>query len=115
MDNPIKLIEEHQRRVDEMNELEIPENGTSLDLLQAIYRSSSLPLPMRLRAAGLAIQHEHPRLMATAQINEGSFAELLERRLKRVAEAKLIEANPQPVDVKPPMPRVGFDKRFRRI
>jgi hypothetical protein len=70
---------------------------------------------MRLRAAGLAINYEHSRLSVTYEANEQDFAQLLDQRLKRVQEMKLIEAKPQPVDVKPPMPRVGFDKRFRRI
>jgi hypothetical protein len=32
------------------------------------------------------------KLIATAIVNEGSFAELLDRRLKRIEEMKLIEA-----------------------
>jgi hypothetical protein len=30
------------------------------------------------------LKFEHPALIATAQMNKGSFAELLERRLKRI-------------------------------
>lgn len=54
MDNPIRLIEAHQQRVDKMNgEIEIGPNGQSIDLLRAVYRSSNIPLPTRLRAASL--------------------------------------------------------------
>ena len=95
MENPIARIEAHQRRVDEMNEaIQIPPNGVALDLLQAIYRSNELPLTTRMRAALGAIQFESPKLIATAIVNEGSFAELLDQRLKRVEEMKLIEAKP---------------------
>jgi hypothetical protein len=39
---------------------------------------------------------ETPKLLATAIVNEGSFAELLDRRLKRMEEMKLIEAKANP-------------------
>ena len=56
----------------------------------------------------------------TAQVTEGDFATLLDRRLKRLEEMKLIEANgakvieaqPQPVETKPPLARTN-DRRFR--
>jgi hypothetical protein len=73
-----------------VEEVELPPNGTSLDLLQAVYRNNELPLPTRMRAALGAVAFEHPKLIATAVVNEGSFAELLEKRLQRM---KLIEAN----------------------
>ena len=96
--------------------VEIPPNGTSLDLLQKVYRNSEIPLPIRMRAAGMALPHEHPRLMVQAQINEHSFAQLLEARLKRINE---IERQAQKqigpkVEVTKPSPRLA-DKRFRRI
>ena len=70
---------------------------------------------------------ETPKLLATAIVNEGSFAELLDRRLKRMAEMKLIEAQPTPTaddadngnaGSKPeptpaPLARTN-DRRFRR-
>jgi hypothetical protein len=100
------------------DEIEIPVNGISLDLLQAVYRSNAQPLAVRLRAAIAALPHEVPKLIATAQVNEGSFAELLEQRLKRVAEAKLIEhqrpAIESKTEVKPALAHTP-DKRFRRL
>ena len=106
-------IEAHQRRVDE--EIEIPPNGTSLDLLQAIYKNPALPLHTRMRAAMSCLPHEHPKLGITYQASESDFATLLDARIKRLQAAKLIEHQPQPaVEVKPPLPRIA-DRRYRRI
>ena len=73
-------------------EIELPPNGTSLDLLRAIYRSPSLPLSVRMRAAGLAIPYEVPKLAVTALGSEQSFAQLLDARLKRMAELERKQA-----------------------
>jgi hypothetical protein len=56
----------------------------------------------------------HPKLAVTALVQEGDFATLLEQRIRRFNEAKMIEHKPQVIESKPPMPRVA-DKRFRRI
>jgi hypothetical protein len=103
----------------EASPLELPPNGTSLDLLRIVYRSTSIPLPVRLRAAISALPHEHPRLMVTAQVNEQSFAEILEKRLKRrIAEAKsngrIIDGPKPEIEAKPPLPRIS-DRRYRRM
>ena len=68
------------------NLIELGPNGMSIDLLRAVYRNPSIPLPVRIRCAVAALPHEVPRLQVTAQVNEQSFAELLDRRLKRIAE-----------------------------
>ena len=81
------------------DEIEIPPDGTSLDLLQAIYRCPAMPLHTRMRAAMSCLPHEHPKLGITFQASETDFAMLLEQRIKR-HEAKLIEHAPQ---AKPPM------------
>jgi hypothetical protein len=100
--------------------LQLRPDGTSLDLLRAIYRNPSLALPVRMRAAIAALQYEHPRLAVVAQISEQSFAEVLERRLQNLQRINngnggMIEAKPVPqVEMKPPMPRVA-DRRYRRI
>ena len=57
-----------------------------------------------------------------AQITEQDFATLLDRRLKRIEElkllaadgAKVIDAKPQPVETKPPLARTP-DRKFRRF
>ena len=99
--------------------LEFPPNGTSLDLLRAVYRNSSLPLPTRMRAAGLALPHEHPRLMVQAQINEQSFATLLEGKIKKIEQmeknAGPSEAKPVPqIEARPVRPHV-IDRSYRRV
>jgi hypothetical protein len=98
--------------------LELPPNGTSLTLLQMVYRNPLIPLPVRMRAAISALPHEHPRLMVQAQISEQSFAEVLERRLKKLRDmeqnGKAIEAPKPEMEIKPPMPRIS-DRRYRRF
>ena len=92
-----------------------PENAHAL--LKAIYQCSEIPLPVRMRAAIAAIPFESPKLIATAVMNEGSFADLLDRRLKRIDELK---TNPQVIEASPvvettrPLPRIP-DRRYRRF
>jgi hypothetical protein len=101
-------------------QLDLGPTASSLDLLQAIYRDPSIALTTRMRAAMAALPHEVPRLAVTAQITEQDFATLLDRRLKRLEELKLLEANgakaidgkPQ-AETKPPVARTN-DRRFRR-
>jgi hypothetical protein len=69
-------------------EIEIGPNGMSIDLLRAVYRNPSIPLPVRIRCAVAALPHEVPRLQVTAQVNEQSFAELLEARIKKFEAMK---------------------------
>ena len=71
--------------------MKLDDKALSLDGLQAIYRNPGLPLTTRMRAMIAAIPFESPKLIATAVMNEGSFAELLDRRLKRIEEMKLLE------------------------
>jgi hypothetical protein len=98
--------------------------ANSLEFLQAIYRNPSIPLPVRIRCAVAALPHEVPRLAVTALVNEQSFAELLDRRLKKI-EAMNGEAKPQAIDhpsieqpktieATKPLPRIA-DRRFRRM
>ena len=95
-------------------EIEIGPNGTSLDLLQAIYRNPSMPLHTRMRAAMSCLPHEHPKLGITFQASETDFANLLDAgiaRIKRYEEAKkLIEHQPQP-----PKPIPITNGKWRRV
>jgi|SRR6266498_3656788 hypothetical protein len=93
--------------------MEIGPNGMSIDLLRAVYRNSSLALPVRLRAAIAALPHETPRLAVTAVVNEQDFATLLDRRLKKM---EAMNGNqPQTIEAKPPPLRRLADRRFRRV
>src|SRR6516225_3583365 len=107
--------------------IEIGPNDISIDLLRAVYRANHLPLHTRMRAAMAALKHEVPALMATAIVNEGSFAELLDRRLARMREIenKTINGNEvitSPTIDPPPTPTPSlpaplsrlYTNRFRR-
>jgi hypothetical protein len=119
----------HEPAKDKPDEIEIPPNGTSLDLLQAVYRRSDLPLTTRMRAAIAALNYELPRLAVTAQITDQDIATVLDRRiahyqeLQRANGSKLIEAKveaepvePESIEVKPPTPsqRYRIYSRFNR-
>src|SRR5262249_8500112 len=117
----------HRQRVEVMNAefVELPPHATALDLLRLVYRSASLPLTTRMRAAVAALPYEAPRLAVTALVTENSLADVLDRRLAKLKElrnggGKLIEppATPQqiaaPVEVKPPKPHIN-DRRYRRF
>ena len=105
------LIEDEGSK--KLQEIEIPSDGISLDLLRAVYRNPSLALTTRMRAAIAALPHEVPKLAVTAVMTDNDFATLLDRRLKRIEEmkAKEIEA---PVEVKPALPGLS-DRRNRRF
>ena len=99
------------------DQLRLEPNATSLDLLRAVYRNPSIPLSVRIRAAGLAIPYELPKLQVTALVSDQSFAELLERRLKHLSEiengnGKIIDR--AAVETTRPIPRLA-DRRYRRL
>jgi len=92
----------------------------ALEFLQTVYSNDELPLVTRMRAAMACLPFEAPKLAVTAVVSEQDFATVLDRRLKRIEEMKLIEAKPtidavegKPVDVR--LPPVVPDRRFRRI
>ena len=62
----------------------------SLDFLRAVYLDESRPLSVRMRAAIAALPFETPKLAVTANIQSEGLGALLEARLKRIAEAKLV-------------------------
>ena len=78
-----------------------------LVFLKAVYMNADLPLSVRMRAAIEVLPFTHPKLAVTAQISDSDLATLLDRRLKRMEEAKLIEHQPPPVETKPPIPRLA--------
>ena len=91
---------------EEKDEIEFPPDGTSLTLLQAIYKSPSMPLHTRMRAAIACLKHEHPSLGITMQACETDFARLLDARIAR-HQSKMIEHRPSE-------PPAITDRRFNR-
>lgn len=94
----LKTVDETLSRFDDEPELiELTPGETSLDILRKVYRSAKQPMSRRMRAAIEALQHEHPRLSATATtiMTGQDFASALERAIQRSLSAKpikLIEA-----------------------
>lgn len=90
---------------------------TPLDFLEAVYLNPSLPLGMRMRAATEAAKYRHPRVSAIGftTMNSQSFAEALDRAIKR-SEAPLPLPAPGPViehdpaELKKPFTRL--ERRF---
>jgi hypothetical protein len=87
----------------EAPDVKLAPKATSLDFLRAVYLNAELPLSVRMRAAGLAIPYELPRLSVVASINDpASFADRLERAIERsgvrplMLEAKVIEHQSKP-------------------
>jgi hypothetical protein len=119
------LVEDEPKRI----EIEIEPNATSLTLLQQVYRNPSLPLPTRMRAAGMALPHEHPKLGVSVTVNASDFADQLDRAVERsrkispMIEAKPTETANGPSDSRRPhvqasngggKPPTIIDRRFRR-
>jgi hypothetical protein len=106
-----------------VDEIEIKQEATSLDLLQAVYRSPNVPLSVRIKCAGLAIPYEFPRLSVVASVNDPeAFAERLERCIQRsgIRPSLMIEHAPQPKpapdqpgDVTGPM--MATERKGRRL
>src|SRR5262249_13839426 len=69
----------------------ITNKATSLEFLQAVYCNDQLPLTTRMRAAIAALPFEVPKLAVTAVVSEQNFAAVLDRRLKRIEEMRLLE------------------------
>jgi hypothetical protein len=76
-------------RIETEPELDVGADGSSLDLLQAVYRDSQQPISRRMRAAIAALPFEHPKLSVVAALgpNDG-FAAKLEDAIKRTAELR---------------------------
>ena len=78
-----------------------------LTFLKGIYMNDELPLSVRMRAAVEVLPFIHPKLAVTAQVSEHDFATLLDRRIKRMEERKLIQHRPSE-------PPAITDRRFNR-
>jgi hypothetical protein len=78
-----------------VEEIALPPDATSLDLLQAVYRDPAQPLSTRMRAAALAIGYEHPKLSITANNSAIGFAAKLEANMRRMGHSPVIDAPSQ--------------------
>ena len=101
----------------------------ALRYLQMIYRDPQLSTAVRMRAAGLALPFESPKLAVTAVVSEQDFATVLDRRLKRIEEMKLLEnkvvngdatitdrtIDPEPQPAPAPLNRIYDKRRYRRF
>jgi hypothetical protein len=98
-----------------------------LSFLKAVYMNVELPLSVRMRAAIELLPYSYPKLAVVAQVTENDIAVLLDRRIKRYEEMKVIEATngnrpqiDQPIErpqIEPsprPMART-LDRRYRRL
>jgi hypothetical protein len=96
-----------------MDAFDNPESAHAL--LKAVYQSSEVPLSVRMRAAIAALPFETPKQAVTATVTEQDFATLLDRRLKKMEEMKLIEAKASNGNGDARLPPSIPDRRFRRI
>ena len=112
--------------------IDISPDGISLDLLRAVYRNKSLPLPTRMRAAGMAIPYECCRLGISVVMNDGNdIATLLDQRIAKMEQMKQLPsptnaavpkingaavhpAKPPQIEAKAPLAHT-VDRRYRRI
>jgi hypothetical protein len=63
-----------------------------LAFLKAVYMNAGLPLSVRMRAAIEVLPFTHLKLAVTAQVSDmNDFAVVLDQRIKRYEEMKLIE------------------------
>ena len=84
--SPAELIEERQRRVDEMNGLvTLPAGTTARQALEMEMRGEIELTPRQHNAAKILIEYQEPRLSAVAvgRMDGTSFAQALERAIMR--------------------------------
>jgi|SRR5215831_813520 len=94
------LIEDDRRRQDPEN-VEIGPDEISLDLLRAVYRSNSLPLSTRMRAAISALKHEVPALGVQFVVNDSDIATRLDKAIARIEATKVNVINGEKVVSEP--------------
>ena len=84
----------------------------ALEILQLVYRGKLEVTPMQMRALGIAIGFESPKLSATAvsSMDGDHFAAMLERAIARSKEPLTIEHQPNDRSL-PPAPPPGIHGR----
>jgi hypothetical protein len=72
--------------------MEAFEKGGSLGMLQVIGADKTLPIDIRVRALGLAVPYERPKLAMTATTTMPKLFDILEEARRR----RVIEHEPEP-------------------
>src|SRR6516162_808721 len=98
--SPAELIEERQKRVDEMNGVGVllPKGITARQFLQMVMRGELDPEPKQMNAAKVLIEYEEAKLSAVAvgHMDGTSFAAQLERCIERSKAPYVPRALPAP-------------------
>src|SRR6516225_8547576 len=97
--SPAELIEERQRRVDEMNGMcVLPQGTTARQALEMEMRGEIELTPRQHNAAKILIEYQEPRLSAVAvgHMDGTSFAQALERAILRSKSPPPVAALPAP-------------------
>ena len=99
----------------------------ALGLLQAVYRNPQIPLNTLMRAAGMALPFERPKLAVVVTNREGDLADRLmaaiaasDKVINSQSRMKTIEHEPSPVDEVPAPDHAkpfasDLKSRFRRL
>jgi hypothetical protein len=83
----LNLIDEREQEA----ALAEPAPASTLSCLQSIYRNPLNPVPMRIRAAAMAIPFESPKLTAIANMSPEDSSARLEKAISR-SGVRLLEA-----------------------
>jgi hypothetical protein len=92
-------VDEVLDRIEARRAVGVEAKATPLEFLQAVYCNPDLPLSARLKAAVEAAQYIHPRLSVSGVIESQNLGALLDARLKRLAEMKLLP--PKVIEAEP--------------
>ena len=92
LDSLLDRIEEKQKVE---GQIQLSTNATSLDFLQAIYRDPTQPVQRRMKAAGMALPFEKPKLGSVVVTNGNDLADRLLRAL--AMSNKVIDGRPMQV------------------
>ena len=73
-------------------EIEVAEDATPLEFLQAVYRSPDQPMQRRMKAAVECLGYVHPKLSVAANVY--SFASQMEELSRLRGKSNVIDAKP---------------------
>jgi hypothetical protein len=73
---------------DDKDKLAIDEDASPLEFLQAVYTNPAVALATRVKCAIAAAEYVHPRLAVTVAVDGQTFADRLDRAIKRSQTGK---------------------------